>query len=84
MRECAASPGLFRATVTGQHIQSARIDVYAAGTTTVQATYQLTDLLVSGVSSGAGAETVSLRFTRIAVTVGGVTTCFDFQTNASC
>jgi hypothetical protein len=80
----AVSPQLFRTATLGIHLAGAQINVYAPGTTTVQSTYRLTNLLVSGVNNTNGVESVSLRVARVEVTAGGVTTCFDLATNAAC
>jgi type VI protein secretion system component Hcp len=80
----ALSPALFRAGALGQHLASARVDVYDPGTTTVLASYRLVDVLISGIANHEHIEQVSLRFTRIEITAGGTTTCYDIGANASC
>jgi type VI protein secretion system component Hcp len=83
-RPDTASPLLFRAGVIGQHLPSARVDVFAPGTTNVQATYRLTEVLIAGMSTIDSTEVVTLRFARIEITVGGTTTCWDIAQNVTC
>jgi type VI protein secretion system component Hcp len=77
----AASPQFFKYAATGIHIPQVRIEMRKAG---ANASYVLHDALVTGFGNADGAETVAFAYRMIEVTVGGVTTCFDLATNASC
>lgn len=78
------SPLLFRSVVLGQQLANARVDIYVPGTTNVQSSYRLTNVLITGVSSSDAAESIKLAFAQVEIVAGGTTTCFDIVTNASC
>jgi type VI secretion system Hcp family effector len=86
----ASSPLLLRAAVLGMHLKTADVILYAPGTTTPQASYELTDVLVSKVATGASEsssipiEEVSFTFSRIKYTSGGVSFCYDVKTAKGC
>jgi type VI secretion system secreted protein Hcp len=73
-----ATPPLWRAAFTGQHYQSAQIDVQRAGTgndktATVFLKYEMSDVVVAstenaGTINDLGEETIALRWSKIKVT----------------
>lgn len=92
----AASPLLFRSVVLGQQLASVSVNIYDPGTTTVRANFAIGDVVVSAVSDGQAAntvsaqtETVSLSFSRVRETWhrtsgGSVTYCYNTVTAAAC
>lgn len=80
----AVSAELFRAVATGIVLQTARIQVFAPGTKTVQATYDLADVSVRALTGTNGIEGVELDFSQVTLTAGGQSFCWSFQTNTSC
>jgi len=81
----ALSTELLRFVSTGTHRMVAEVQLYQFGTTTVQSTYELADVIITGFQAGGGgAESVQLNFRRITVASGGSSFCWDVATNASC
>lgn len=78
------SAGLFKATIQGQFLPGARIEVYAAGTTTVQTSYVLGNVLVTRLSGADGIEEVEFDFQTIEFSVNGASYCFDTVTLGGC
>jgi type VI protein secretion system component Hcp len=79
----AASPQLFRYAVSGQHIESVRITL-VKGPGSSASSYELRDVVVTGFSNADGVEQVGFSFHEIAMTAGGVTTCWDLAGNVGC
>jgi type VI protein secretion system component Hcp len=78
------SAELFKATIQGQFLPGARIEVYAAGTTTVQTSYVLGNVLVTRLSGADGIEEVEFDFQTIEFSVNGASYCFDTVTLGGC
>ena len=78
----SASPVLFKYAATGQHITKVQIDVFRPNTSTVDATYILTDVLVSSFSTDASFEKISFTFQKIEFLSGGARTCYDRSTGS--
>jgi hypothetical protein len=78
------SPLLFRAAATGQHIKDVQIDVFRQGGNGIDSSYILSDVLVTSFSTDALLEKVTFTYTKIEVLSGGVRTCWNLATNASC
>jgi type VI secretion system Hcp family effector len=82
----ASSPELFQTAATGEHISEALLTVYQEGTTNTLATYKLTDINISldlhsdnGKSDTFPLEDVALTYSKIEITVGGVTRGYDLK-----
>jgi type VI protein secretion system component Hcp len=79
------SPLFFKIVATGQHLPTVAL---VDGPTTIT----LTDVLITGYSTGDSppgnnwtrTENVTFNFVKVDYMVNGVTTCFNFTTNASC
>lgn len=75
-------------------LSSVVIEIFTPGTTTVMATYELTDARVlvqtnadPGRSSASGAqplEEVGFTYRRVRITAGGSTGCYDVVSNVAC
>ena len=83
-----ASPLLFKACITGQHIKSVTLELLPAvqkGTATPFLVVVLKDVLVSGISEagdvhgGIPLEEIVFRFRTFQVTVDGVTAGYDID-----
>ena len=80
----AVSVELFKAIATGEHYPRVEITLFKPGTTTVDATYGLTTVVVTMLKSAPGAEIVAFSYAQIDITSGGKTYCFNTVTNAGC
>ena len=80
----AVSPLLFKAAATGQHIVKVQIDVFQANSTNVEASYILSNVLVSGYSNDGSFEKIAFSFAKIEFVSGGVSSCFDLSGNLGC
>jgi type VI protein secretion system component Hcp len=86
------TPGIMVHAAASRHFDTATLDVYASGTTTVLARYQFTDVTVSSVThadpgrptGGEPLEELTITYHRIQITVGASTTCWDLASNARC
>ena len=80
----AASALLFKAAATGIHLTKVQIDVFRAGTSIVENSYILTDVVIASFGTDAAFERAAFSYARIEFLSGGARTCFDRATNASC
>ena len=69
-------------TATGRHLKLVEITLKRGSA--VDATYRLTDVIVTAFQTSPAIEQISFSFAKIEVTVGGRVACFDVLTNASC
>jgi hypothetical protein len=83
----ANSPDLFKDCVTGVHLLKVTITINAT-TTSPSKVFELEDVVISSYNLSPSCETLleDLRFdfTKIRITVGGSTSCFDFKANKKC
>ena len=81
----AQSTALFRAIVRGLRLPSVRIDLYENGKTTIAASFELADVLVTEMtSSGDQGEAVAFAFAQVTFTAAGQSFCWDTNTNTTC
>ena len=80
----AISVDLFETIAKGQHLKRVEIAIFTPGTTTVDATYGLSDAVITSLKSGPGTEFVAFSYAQIDITSGGKTFCFNTLTNAEC
>ena len=88
------SPKLYMFGALGRHIHSLDIDVFRQGTTDVELSYRLEDVLITSVQQSGGGnqvpvESVSFNFAKIRIAftpLGGpaVTFCFDVRLGRPC
>jgi type VI protein secretion system component Hcp len=79
------SPALMGALANGLHSPAMTLEVFSAGSTNVLVKYELSGVLVVGVTTGDRGrsnggqpiEEVSVTYSRIQTTVGAVTVCYD-------
>jgi type VI protein secretion system component Hcp len=87
-----ASNALFKATALGAHWPSAKLELFAPGSTTVAHVYDLSDVLsvgyrdhATGTSAAAPAEEeITLNATKVKQTDGASSACWDIATNVVC
>jgi len=84
----ANSPEMFLTAATGKHISRVTLDVYQEGTTTVLASYQFDEVLLTvdthsdvGRPGSAPQEEVSFLYAKIKVKVGANEAGFDLKAN---
>lgn len=84
----ADSPELFATAASGKHIPKVKLEVYQEGTTTVLATYELEDVLVTvdvhsdaGRPGGLPLEEIAFTYGKIKITVGGNSAGWDLKQN---
>lgn len=81
----ALSTALFRAIVRGQHLPGVRIEVYQAGKAAIAASFELADVLVTGlISTGDQGEAVTFDFSQVTFSAAGQSFCWNTTTNSSC
>ena len=80
----AASPLLFKAAATGVHLTKVQIDVFRAGTSIVENSYILTDVVIASFGTDAVFERVAFSYAKIEFLSGGAGTCFNRVANAGC
>ena len=87
------SPGLMNSVASGVHFPTLTLEVFTPGTTTVLVKYDLSDVLIVGVTtgdrgrpngSGQPMEEVSVSYSKILTTVGIVSICYDIVRAARC
>lgn len=88
------SPVLMLKLAQAANVPSVVLEVFTPGTTTVMATYELTNARVlaltnadpgrSTSSGGQPLEEVGFSYTRIRITAGGAQTCYDITAGTSC
>jgi type VI protein secretion system component Hcp len=83
----ASSPNLFKHCVKGDHLPMVTITINATSTSPAEV-FELDDAAISSYNVAPSCETVlesvKIDFSRIRVTVGGTTSCFDLRTNTIC
>jgi type VI secretion system secreted protein Hcp len=72
---------LLQDVATGRHLKSVEITLKRGSGTE---TYRLTDVVAVSFQTSPETESVSFAFSRIELTVGGRTACFDVVTNTGC
>ena len=80
----AASPLLFKAAATGVHLTKVQIDVFRAGTSIVENSYIMTDVVIASFGTDAVFERVAFSYAKIEFLSGGAGTCFNRAANAGC
>ena len=80
----AASPLLFRAAAAGVHLRTVQIDVFRAGTSIVESSYILTDVVIASFGTDGVFERAGFSYAKIELVSAGARTCFDRAANASC
>jgi Type VI secretion system effector, Hcp len=80
----AASPLLFKAAATGVHLTKVQIDVFRSGTSIVENSYILTDVVIASFGTDAVFERVAFSYAKIEFLSGGAGTCFNPVANAGC
>jgi hypothetical protein len=83
----AASPALLHAMLAETHIGDVTIRLFRPGTTTVESTFVLSDVLVPSYHEAvslSALEQVSFYYDKVQQTTDGVTRCYDLTQNAFC
>lgn len=80
----AASPLLFKNAVLGAHLPAVQITMFGSGKAIPEASYTLSDVLISAFSSEDGVERVSFSYEKIEMVIGGSRACSDTQGNVNC
>ena len=80
----AASPLLFKNAVLGAHLAAVQITMFGSGKTIPEASYTLSDVLISGFSTEDGVERVSFSYRKIDMSIGGVSSCFETVESVIC
>jgi hypothetical protein len=86
------SPALMVDTASGRHYTSVTLEVFVPGTTDVFLTYRLTDVIITAQThadagrptDGLPLEELTFNYTRIEITVGAATGCWDVGSGKPC
>lgn len=81
----ALTTSLLRYVLEGRHLNGVRIDLFASVSNRSTATFELSDVVVTSLTTnGAAQESVTLRYGQVALTVGGSSFCWNSTNTASC
>jgi hypothetical protein len=80
----AVSIELFKRIATGRRLPRVEILLYKPGTTTVETTYGLNDVVITLFRGSPGSEAVGFAYAGIDITGAGSSFCFDIVSNTGC
>jgi hypothetical protein len=79
----ALSVDLLNWAATGRILSKVEVTVFKPGSSTVDATYVLTEAVITLVKRGQGSETVEISSAQVELTTGGKTFCYNQVTRST-